>query len=49
MYLLSTKHNCQPLRHVDGFPALRLLWADPTSTAPLVGLAFKLNFPTYFL
>jgi hypothetical protein len=28
---LRAAYLCQPLPHVDGFPALGLLWADPTS------------------
>ncbi len=31
MCLLNTEYNCQLLRHVQGFPLLRLLWADLTS------------------
>ncbi len=28
MCLLNTEYTCQLLRHVQGFPLLRLLWAD---------------------
>ena len=31
MYLLNNGYNCQLLRHVQGFPLLRLLRADLTS------------------
>ncbi len=31
MCRLNTEYNCQLLRHVQGFPLLRLLWADLTS------------------
>ena len=31
MFLLQFKYNCQLLRHVQGFPLPRLLWADLTS------------------
>ena len=31
MYLLQFRYNCQLLRHVQGFPLLRLLRADLTS------------------
>ena len=31
MFLSQFKYNCQLLRHVQGFPLLRLLWADLTS------------------
>ena len=34
MYLLQFYYNCQLLRHVQGFPLLRLLWAVLTSTGP---------------
>ncbi len=30
--------SCQPLPHVSGFPALRVLWVDPTSYRPSVVL-----------
>jgi len=31
MWRLNTEYNCQLLRHVQGFPLRRLLWADLTS------------------
>ena len=34
MYLLQCYYNCQLLRHVQGFPLLRLLRADLTSKGP---------------
>ena len=39
--------SCQPLPHVSGFPALGVLWVDPTSYRPSavllwVGLAYLL-------
>ena len=38
MCLLNTKYNCQLLRHVQGFPLLRLLWVDLTSKASSLAL-----------
>jgi hypothetical protein len=45
MYLLNTKYNCQLLRPVQGFPLLRLLWADLTSKgSSLASLLTKLPY-----
>lgn len=38
MCLLDSKYNCQLLRHVQGFPLLRLLWADLTSKGSSLAL-----------
>ena len=38
MCLLNTEYNCQLLRHVQGFPLLRLLWADLTSKGSSLAL-----------
>ena len=40
MYLLNNGYNCQLLRHVQGFPLLRLLWADLTSKRSSFALLF---------
>ena len=45
MYLLNTKYNCQLLRPVQGFPLLKLLWADLTSKgSSLASLLTKLPY-----
>ena len=49
MCLLDSKYNCQLLRHVQGFPLLRLLWADLTSKGSSLVLLFWLNIPTTVL
>ena len=33
---LQAAYPCQPLPHVRGFPALRVIWADPTPRIPSV-------------
>ena len=38
MFLSQFKYNCQLLRHVQGFPLLRLLWADLTSKGSSLAL-----------
>ena len=38
MCLLNAEYNCQLLRHVQGFPLLRLLWADLTSKGSSLAL-----------
>jgi len=40
MCLFNTKYNCQLLRHVQGFPLRRLLWADLTSKGSSLALLF---------
>ena len=38
MWRLNTEYNCQLLRHVQGFPLRRLLWADLTSKGSSLAL-----------
>ena len=38
MCRLNTEYNCQLLRHVQGFPLRRLLWADLTSKGSSLAL-----------
>jgi len=40
MCRLNTENNCQLLRHVQGFPLRRLLWADLTSKGSSLALLF---------
>ncbi len=45
MWQLNTGYNCQLLRHVQGFPLRRLLWADLTSKGlSLISLLAKLPY-----
>jgi len=41
MCQLNSGYNCQLLRHVQGFPLLRLLRADLTSKGSSIRLAFS--------